>query len=184
MQRSIQVLLIILFSTVLFLADADAQRRSSGRRNRSTEPEQSLAEQWLAIHLGNIQFGQGFSISGKFSYAFEFKNRFSVGVDGKIFYDYFNNFNIPDENLVTPGADAFVRIKITNDIFLHGAYGYTSFDRGRNNGRENILYPSIGGGYKTGQGNWNYGFHILFPLDEIARDYLNLEYWIDFNYKF
>ena len=50
--------------------------------------------------------------------------------------------------------------------------------------RESHTYPSVGGGYKSGFGNWSYGLHLLFPLKERPRDILNLEYWIDFNYKF
>lgn len=184
MQKYLQIAVAILLISGIFISDLDAQKRTTSRRSRSAEPEQSIAEQWFAIHLGNVQFGQGFSLSGKFSYALEFKERFSVGVDAKIFYDFINRFNSPDLNLLSPGGDAFVRIKITNDIFLQGTYGYTSFDQGSNNLREGIFFPSVGGGYKSGVGKWNYGFHILFPLDEVARDYLNLEYWIDFNYNF
>jgi len=136
------------------------------------------------ISLGTLGFGRGFSISGKFSYALKIQNRFSVGAYGKAYYDLVNNFNSPDESLFSYGGGAFGRVSITDDIFLQGEYSYTSFDLLNNNGREEIVYPSIGGGYKAGYGDWTYGFHLQLPLNEIARDFVNLEYWIDFNYKF
>lgn len=164
----------------------EAQRRTSRRTSSRNVEKSSIAEQWFAIHLGNVQFGQGFSISGKFSYGFEFEKRFSVGANAKIFYDFINRFApTPDINLLSYGASAFARVKIVEEFYAIGEYGYTSFDQGNvGRPRENILYPSVGVGYKSGVGDWSYGLHILYPLDDLARDYLGLEYWIDFNYKF
>ena len=183
-------LFLIVFLCISNVEDINAQRTSSRRTttkreaSRAKEDDSKLAEQWLAIHLGNVQFGNGFSLSTKFSYGFEFEKRFSVGAYGKVFYDFINRFSpTPDISLFSYGAGAFARVKIVEEFYLVGEYGYTSFDQSFNP-RVNIWSPSVGAGYKSGFGDWTYGLHILFPLDEFARDYLNLEYWIDFNYKF
>jgi len=186
------VVILSLTMSLLIIGDATAQRTSSRRtttskRNseRYKQDDSKIAEQWLAIHLGNVQFGSGFSLSTKFSYGFEFENRFSAGAYGKVFYDFINRFQpSPDISLFSYGAGAFVRVKIVEEFFVIGEYGYTSFDQANNAPRVNIWSPAVGAGYKSGFGDWTYGLHILFPLDDFARDYLNLEYWIDFNYKF
>ncbi|MEL6390659.1 MAG: hypothetical protein AAFQ02_10875 [Bacteroidota bacterium] len=158
-------------------------QRQIRRTRREAPPEKEFAQDWLGISLGTIGFGRGFSISGKFAYAFEFEERFSIGANGKFFFDNINRVGVPDDNFFTYGAAAFTRIKITEEIFAQGEYSYTVFndDLFTDNSR---LYPSIGGGYKSGFGDWTYGFHVLLPLDEQVRDRFNLEYWIDFNYKF
>ena len=174
---------LILFLTILVATEnMDAQRRSRTRA-RAVQQDENM-NQWYAISLGTLGFGTGFSISGKFSYALRFQNRISVGAYAKTFYDLINNFNAPDESLFSYGGGAFTRLNITDEIFLQGEYSFTSFELARNQGRDSSLYPSVGGGYRTGQGDWTYGFHINIPLDDGVRDYLNLEYWIDFNYNF
>lgn len=186
-RSTITYVLLTLFCLTFISNELEAQRRSTSRRSTSrTEEKSSIAEQWFAIHLGNVQFGSGFSISTKFSYGFEFEKRFSVGANAKIFYDFINRFSPqPDINLFSYGASAFGRVKIVEEFYAIGEYGYTSFDRGDSGRpRENILYPSVGAGYKSGMGDWSYGLHIMYPLNDLARDYLGLEYWIDFNYKF
>ncbi len=177
---------IAVFLTLTVMPELSAQRRRTSTResSRRVVDDSKLAEQWLAISLGNIQFGQGFSLSGKFSYGFEFEDRFSVGGYGKIFYDFINQFSpTPDISLLTYGAGAFARVKVVEEFYVIGEYGINSFDQ-NNNPRINVWSPAVGAGYKSGIGDWSYGLHVLFPFDDIARDYLNLEYWIDFNYKF
>lgn len=176
--------LIIALMTIIITDTLSAQRRTRTRtRERQEQPQEKLAP-WFAISIGTLGFGSGFSISGKFSYAVKYENRISVGAYGKTFYDLINNFGRPDESLFSYGAGAFTRLNVTEDIFLQGEYSYTSFDLFNSTNRENILYPSIGGGYKAGYGDWTYGFHINLPLNDRARDFVAVEYWIDFNYKF
>ncbi len=194
--RVLRALMIALIA-IVFADDIDAQRRTRSRtRDRdnsrertrnSREPSADDIKQWYSISLGTLGFSNNFSISGKFSYAAQFQNRFSVGAFGKIFYDLINVRNGSDLGLISFGGGAFGRVKITDDIFIHGEYGYTSFedfDQSLRQFREDILYPSIGGGYKSGYGNWTYGFHVLLPLDDRARDFVPLEYWIEFNHNF
>ena len=176
----------LLILMLLFLVVSDsltAQRRTRSRTDNREQQADDL-KQWYAISIGTLGFGNGFSISGKFSYAVKFENRVSVGAYGKTFYDLVNNFGAPDESLFSYGGGAFTRLNITEDIFLQGEYSYTSFDLFNNAGRDNILYPSVGGGYKAGYGDWTYGFHINLPLNDRARDFVSVEYWIDFNYNF
>lgn len=184
------VFLLLLLIVVTDTLDAQRRTRTRSRedarttRSRNTDDVRSngLAP-WYAISLGTLGFGSGFSISGKFSYALKYGDRVSVGAYGKGFYNLINNFNAPDEGLFDYGGGAFTRINITQDIFLQGEYSYTSFES-IGGARLNKLYPSVGGGYKAGYGDWTYGFHVLLPLNEQVRDFVNLEYWIDFNHRF
>lgn len=182
---------LILSLLLLLVADTiDAQRSRSRRtrpapREREDRVDQELTP-WYAISLGTVGFGSGFSISGKYSYGYKLKNFISIGAQGKAFYELVNFVGIPDVSLFSYGAGAFTRLSITDEIFLQGEYNYTSFAffQGQNPTRDTFIYPSIGGGYKAGYGDWTYGFHLQIALDETVRDINNLEYWIDFNYKF
>ncbi len=190
MRKNLFYTAIIVLISLILCDDINAQRtRTSTRRTtsrRAAQDDSKLAEQWLAISLGNVQFGSGFSISSKFSYGFEFMDRFSIGASGKIYYDFLNRIGFPDENLFTYGVAAFSRVKVSEEIYIMGEYGYTSFDLSNNQGRLSELYPSIGAGYKSGEGPWTYGIHLLFQLDDFVRDIQgqSIEFWIDFNYKF
>lgn len=188
---------MIALIAILFAQDMDAQRRTrTTSRDRNTtrertrnsrEPAADDLKTWYSLSLGSLGFGNSFSISGKVNYGAKFKNRFSVGAFGKTFYDLINVVNGPDFGLISYGGGAFGRVNITDDIFIHGEYGYTNFETFDNNlrqFREGILYPSVGGGYKSGYGAWTYGFHVLLPLNDRARDFVNLEYWIEFNHNF
>ena len=171
--------------SILVVDDVMAQRSRTRSRTRDrTEREDDSFNQWYTISLGTLGFGAGFSISGKYSYGFRFQDRISVGAYGKALYQLVNQFQAPDIGLFDYGAGGFTRINITEDIFLQGEYSYSSFEQVDRNDRRNILYPSVGGGYKSGFNDWTYGFHILVPINEEARDFINVEYWIDFNYKF
>ncbi len=178
------LLIVLLF---IVAEEVDAQRRAP-RTTRRESPRRSSDEYadqgtWLGISLGNLGFNRGFMASAKVSYGYDLNNFLSFGVNGKFFYDNFNNIGAPDINLFSYGGAAFLRLSVTQDIFLQGEYGRTSLER-NGNIRNTYTYPAVGGGYKSGFGNWTYGLHILFPIHEEVRDYLNVEYWIDFNYKF
>lgn len=196
MNSSLRGKIIVLLTTMICLLavyEADAQRsrrsrRPSKRSVRQVEPKQPLAEQWYGISIGNLGVGNSFNLSGKFTYGFEFKDRFSIGPSAKIEYEYINfRSPSPDISLLTYGGAIMGRIKIVENLFAMGEYGYTSF-AGVNNRltkiREGIWYPAIGAGYKSGIGDWTYGIHLLFPLNDRVRDFITAEYWIDFNYKF
>jgi len=177
----ITVLLLFIASSIIS-ESLSAQRRVSRRDRTERAQDEKAPQDWLAISLGSVGFGRGFSISGKFAYAYELENRISVGANAKFFFDNINRVG-PDINLFSYGAAAFTRIKITEEIFAQGEYNYTIFDEEQfaNNKR---FYPTIGGGYKSGFGPWTAGFHVLYPLDDEVRAFNSLEYWIDFNYKF
>ncbi len=187
-------ILILLLS--LFLQDTlDAQRRTRSRTRsddntqsrRTREPAKQDLDTWYGFSLGTLGFGGSFSISGKAKYGLELKERFSVGLSAKAFYDLLT-FQGPDVGLFSYGGTAFTRVKITDEIYLQGEYGYTDFEGLNGLGgpqfREGIFYPSVGGGYATGFGNWKYGFHVLLPLNDRAREFVSLEYWIDFVHSF
>lgn len=172
--------------------DIQAQRRGSKRRStrraRVQEPTEPLATQWYAIHMGNLNFGTQINLATKFTYGFEFKKRFSIGASAKGQFEYINfQSPTPDISLFTYGGALITRIKIAGGIFAAGEYGYTSFGsvtNGFDKIREGHWYPAVGGGYKSGIGDWTYGLHVLFPLKDRVRDFVGADYWIDFNYKF
>jgi hypothetical protein len=172
-----------LFMTFIFAFSADAQRRRTTRtspdRNELKAEEQGS---WLGVSIGNLGFNRGFVASGKVSYGYDINKIVGVGINAKFFFDNFNQIG-PDINLFSYGGAAFTRLSITKEFFLQGEYGRTNFEVNENL-RETHTYPSAGAGYKSGFGNWTYGLHVLFPLKERPRDILNIEYWIDFNYKF
>ena len=188
-------LTVVLISLCSLLAvetiDAQIRTRSRDRDDNETRRYRDMPKEefgtWYGFSLGTLGFGSSFSISGKFKYGLQYNERFSVGLSAKGFYDLVNVINAPDIGLFSYGGAAFTRVKITDDIYLHGEYGYTDFEGATNAGtqfRESILYPSVGGGYLAGYGDWTYGFHVLLPLNDRARDFVSLEYWIDFVHKF
>jgi len=187
--------LLIGLLCLLFVDSIDAQRRTRSRdRDRDTRENRRTREApkedlntWYGFSLGTLGFSNNFSVSGKFKYGVLFNDRFAAGLSGKVFYDLINVINAPDIGLFSYGGAAFGRIKVTDEIFVHGEYGYTDFEGATQNGtqfRDAILYPSVGGGYLSGYGDWTYGFHVLLPLNDRARDFVSLEYWIDFTHRF
>jgi hypothetical protein len=179
----------------IIVDDIQAQRRATTSRRttsrsttddrRRTQVKENIAEQWLAIHLGNVGFSRGFSLSSKFSYGYEFYDRFSIGANARLFYNFINVVNGPDLNLIDYGLGPQVRIKVVEEFYVIGEYNYTSIDRGPAFFRQNLWSGYAGAGYKSGLGQWNYGAHILFPFREEVRDIQQgIEFWIDFNYKF
>jgi len=190
---------ILVLMSLIIVDDIQAQRRSSSSRRttrsssddrrrttddrRRTQEKEKLAERWLAIHLGNVGFNGGFSLSTKFSYGFEFYDRFSIGANARIFYNFLNIRNAPDLHLVDYGLGPQVRIKVIDEFYLIGEYNYNSIDGV--NSRNNLWSAYAGAGYKSGIGAWNYGAHILYPFQEEVRDIQQgIEFWIDFNYNF
>lgn len=176
-------IILVLFLTCIFAFSADAQRRRTSRSAPDREAMESKDQgSWLGLSIGNLGFNRGFVASGKLSYGYDINKIVGVGVNAKFFFDNFNQIG-PDINLFSYGGAAFARLNVTDEFFLQGEYGRTNFEVNQNL-RETHTYPSVGGGYKSGFGNWTYGLHLLVPLKERPRDILNLEYWIDFNYKF
>jgi len=187
--------ILILLMSLLLQDTLEAQRRTRttsrdrGERTdnrRSREEVKNDLNTWYGFSLGTLGFGSSFSISGKFKYGLQLKERISVGLSAKGFYDLLT-LPGPDVGLLSYGGNAFTRFKITDEIYLHGEYGYTDFEGITTTGieiREGILYPSVGGGYSTGFGKWKYGFHVLLPLNDRAREFVSLEYWIDFVHNF
>ena len=189
---------ILVLMSLIIVDDIQAQRRSTSSRRtssrtsrstaddrRKTVEKEKLAEQWLAIHLGNVGFNGGFALSTKVSYGFEFYDRFSIGANGRFFYNFVNRFSpTPDLHLLDVGIGPQARIKIVEEFFVIGEYNMNSFDGADNAPRQSIWSAYIGAGFKSGLGPWTYGVHVLFPLEDRTRDIQGLEYWIDFNYKF
>lgn len=184
------MLLLGIFSIVLVTAtDIDAQRRRTRDRDRDRrEDTETLSKIYHTIHMGNINFFNGnFSLSAKYAAGYKLHNRFSAGLSGKFFFDIFNQINTPNINLFSYGAGAFVRAKITDDIYLQGQYDVSSYDD-INDSRDIYTYPLIGAGYEQGQGPWKFGANALFILDSEVQD-LNavnrfVEWWITFSYNF
>jgi len=185
------MLLLGIFSIVLVTAtDIDAQRRRTRDRDRDRkEDTEIIGKIYHTIHMGNINFFNGnFSLSAKYAAGYKLHDRFSAGLSGKFFFDIFNQINSPDINFFSYGAGAFVRARITNDIYLQGEYDLTSYDD-INNQRDIHSYPLIGAGYEQGQGPWKFGANAMLILNEDVRD-LNavggrvVEWWITFSYNF
>ncbi len=187
------MLLLGIFSIILVTAsDIDAQRRTRDRgeeRERTRKDDSEvLGNIYHTIHMGNINFFSGnFSLSAKYSGGYKLHERFSAGLSGKFFFDIFNQINVPNINLFSYGAGAFVRAKITNDIYLQAEYDVTSYDS-QNFSRDIYTYPLIGAGYEQGIGPWKFGANALFILDAQVQDLEGvnrlLEWWITASYNF
>jgi len=188
-----QIMLILgIFSIVLVtVTDIDAQRRRTRDRDRDrnrTEESETLGNIFHTIHMGNINFFNGnFSVSAKYSGGYKVHERIGVGLSGKFFFDIFNQIGSPDINYFSYGAGAFVRGKITNDIYLQAEYDLTSYDD-FNDQRNIYTYPLIGAGYEQGEGPWKFGANALYILDSQVQDLDSvnrfLEWWITFSYNF
>ena len=184
--RTLFVLLIF-----VFIADSiDAQRRRTSSRRDRYEPQESIEDKLrCSISLGNFSFGSGFFISSKRQGAYKVQDFLSVGLHGKLFYNFVNVFNGDDFSLFDAGVGPLARIHVAEGFYLQGEYSYTSFDFPPNSAvsRESYFYPLVGGGYTSGGGGrWSYGLHVLFVADEEVRDIQqeSIEYWIDFHYRF
>jgi len=186
------MLLLGIFSIVLVTAtDIDAQRRRTrdGERERNRkEDTENISKIYHTIHMGNINFfGGNFILSGKYLGGYKLHDRFSAGISGKFFYEIESRVG-DDLSLFSYGAGAFVRAKITNDIYIQGEYDLTNYDEA-NISRDIHGYPLIGAGYEQGQGPWKFGANAMLILDESVRDLFAVngrivEWWITFSYNF
>lgn len=189
--KQIMLILGILSLVLITVTDIDAQRTRTRDRDRDrnrTEESETIGKIYHTIHMGNINFfGGNFSLSGKYSGGYKLHDRFSAGLSGKFFFDIFNTIGGSDINLFSYGAGAFVRGKITNDIYLQAEYDVTSYDN--NTFRDIYTYPLIGGGYEQGRGPWKFGANAMFLVNSEIRDLFAVnnrivEWWITFSYNF
>jgi len=126
------------------------------------------------------------SLSAKYGAGYNFHERFSGGLTGKFFYDLWFRTG-PNENSLSYGAGAFMRAKITNEIYLQGEYGVSSYEDFFVP-RDIYTYPLIGGGYENGQGPWTGGLNVLVILDgDLVENVLGgwpFEWWFTYTYNF
>lgn len=180
------LILGILSIVLVTVTDIDAQRRRTRERDRKEDTE-AISNVFHTIHMGNINFFNGnFSLSAKYSGGYKLHERFGAGISGKFFFDIFNQIGAPNINLFSYGAGAFIRGKITSDIYIQAEYDVTSYDDF--GARDIYTYPLLGAGYEQGQGPWKFGANALFIFSEQVQD-LNsvnrlLEWWITFSYNF
>jgi len=175
--------ILSLFFTSIMIISADAQTRRTSR----SAPDRNAVESndqgaWLGMSIGNIGYNRGFVFSGKASFGYDINKIVGVGINAKFFFD---NLNLPgdDINLFSFGGGAFARISVTDEFFLQAEYSRTKFETQADQ-FSNITYPLVGGGYKSGFGNWTYGLQVLISTKDLPVNAPELEYWIDFNYKF
>lgn len=187
--KKISIVLILLFIASISM---EAQRsRVSERDRRNSRDDNELSDQlWYGISIGNLYFFNDFSASTKIQGGYKPIDRVSIGLQGKIYFDFINNIG-QDFSLFSYGIGPEARIKISDDIYAIGEYNFMSLESARNNGttiREGYNYPAAGLGYRQGRGPWTFGAQLLFIFSEDARSpaVLNraVDYWIDFNYKF
>jgi len=183
------MLILGIFSIVLLtITDTDAQRRTRERERDRREDTENISKIYHTIHMGNINFFSGnFSLSAKYAAGYKLHDRFSAGLAGKFFFDIISQPG-DDINLFSYGAGAFVRARITNDIYLQGEYDLTNYDE-FNTSRDIHGYPLVGAGYEQGQGPWKFGANAMLILNEDVRDLFAVggrvvEWWITFSYNF
>ena len=177
------LLLIGLYDSI----EAQRTRRTSSRqrteRTQEKDPDQGSR---LGLSLGTLGFFNGWSISAKGSYGYQVNKFVQAGINSKFFFQSVN-ITGPNPTEFSYGLAAYARLFITDEIYAQGEYGRISLEQAFLNApaeRNDFTYPSVGGGYQRGFGNWSSGFHLLVPLDANVGDAINVEYWIDFNYKF
>lgn len=189
------LILGVLSIVLIAVTDMDAQRRRTRDRDSARERErdrreaqEELSKVFHSIHMGNISFFNGsFSLSAKYSGGYKPHERIGVGLSGKFFFDILNRVGGDDLNLFSYGTGAFVRAKITEDIYLQAEYDVTSYDN--ITFRDIYTYPLVGGGYQQGNGPWKFGANALFLIKSEIRDLeaVNnrfVEWWITFDYNF
>jgi hypothetical protein len=172
-------------------------QESYGQRKRTTrttpskrtqvkeEEEKGPGKLTYEMKIGNLNFGQIVSISGKPGVGYKLTKALSAGVSSRLFYDY---YNFPGGNsdfgLFTYGVGAYARGKVSESIYLQAEYGFLSPDD-LTVRSSSIYYPTVGGGYVSGSGGgWSYGVELLVPLNGQIRDLVGpLEYWVGFYYN-
>ena len=185
------VLLVIITYSALQSQRSRTRDRDRDRRSSRYEQENNLQESlWYGISLGNLFFFNDFSISTKLQGGYKPVDRVSIGLQGKIYFDFINRIQ-QDISLFSYGGGPEVRLKITDDFYAIGEYNLMSIEGINFNGvtsRDNYNYPTAGIGYRQGRGPWTFGAQLLFIFSEDARSpaVLNrsVDYWLDFNYKF
>tara|TARA_B100000497_G_C7668617_1_gene403291 strand:- start:1022 stop:1594 length:573 start_codon:yes stop_codon:yes gene_type:complete len=188
-----RIILTSLLILITYTALQSQRSRTRDRDNRSSryEEDNGLKENlWYGISLGNLYFFNDFSISTKVQGGYKPVDRVSIGLQGKMYFDFINRIQ-QDISLFSYGGGPEVRIKISEDFFAIGEYNLMSIEGVNFNGitsRESYTYPTAGIGYRQGQGPWTFGAQLLFIFSEDARSPAVLDravdYWIDFNYKF
>jgi len=188
--------------------EASAQRRGKKKRRKKEDTEETTRKRSrdndeddmgpssfkeklnTEIKVGNINFfNNQLSISLKSNVGYKLTNRFSAGLGGKLYYDFINVVNSPDDfHFQSFGGLAFVRAKITNQFYVQGEYNLVSFeyvDASRLIQRETFNYASAGFGYIYEGFDWSSGIEILVPFDDSVRDIAGiLEYWFTFSHNF
>jgi hypothetical protein len=164
------------------------QKRPLPKNDKSKVSEENTLEKYTAdIKLGNLGFFRNLYLSSKLNAGYKITDYFSAGVGVKAFYTQIFVPGIPDDKFFDIGGFVYGRAKIFNNFFVQGEYHYTSFDyiNSRYPGA-NIYYPSVGAGYASGAGNWNFGLELNFNLNELTRDYQGsvVEYWVGAFYNF
>jgi hypothetical protein len=181
--------LFILLVLIVFIVDANAQRRRTSTRTsrtaKTTQSQESISNNLIyELRIGNVGLGNPVSISLKPGIGYKLNSIFSAGVNSKLYLDYFNNIASADNTYFSYGANLFARGKISKSIFLSGEYGYTKFDLGPTSAE--FYYPTVGGGYVSNNGGkWSYGAEVFVPLNSSVRDVNGsaVEYWIGFYYN-
>ncbi len=184
-------LLIVITYTALQSQRSRNRNRDNDRRERRNDDTSDFKDNlWYGISLGNLYFFNDFSISSKVQAGYKPIDRVSIGIQGKIYFDFINRVQ-EDISLFSYGGGPEIRIKISEDFYAIGEYNFASIEGSSFNGvtsREGYAYPAAGIGYRQGRGPWTFGAQLLFIFSEEARspNVLNrsVDYWLDFNYKF
>ena len=208
-KKIISINLLVLFFLMLAV-EADAQRRSSrSRSSRTEESDRSRSRSSRArqadeekiplrdriiydIHIGQLGFAQGFTISAKGGAAYKFTDRLSLGAGLKTFYFLQNNpGSSQDVSIFNYGPYIYPRFKISEQIYLKAEGYMISFDNDPfntgNSDRINEFIPMFGAGYVSGFGPWKFGLELLFIPSDSDRDLYYgdvFEYMFSFIYNF
>lgn len=188
-----KIILAFLLTSILTLTATDLEAQNRRRPRPAQKPKKETQEDQKSfgqllnyeIKLGNLGFGNAFSLSLKPSVGYKFADFFTGGIGSRIFYTYFNNpFPIPDNSFFDYGGFGFARFKVAKQFYIQGEYNFQSFET-QGNIRTDLSYPVLGGGYVSGNEGWSYGIEINFIMDDRARDFAGLlEYWVSFSYNF
>ena len=144
------------------------------------------------IHIGQLGFNGGFTISAKAGAAYKFTDRLSLGLGLKNFYFLQNNQGSSNDiSVFNWGPYIYPRFKISEQVYLKAEYYYISFDNDPfNTGNSDRItegIPLVGAGYVSGFGPWKFGLELLFiPVDSDRDLYYNdvFEYMFSFIYNF
>ncbi len=208
MSKSLFSFSIVLLCLVCFTTELDAQKRGSKKReSKETTSDKSRSSRdrdgdkevipfsdriIYDIHIGQLGFNRGFTISAKGGAAYKITDRFSVGLGLKNFYYLENNpGSNSDISVFNWGPYIYPRFKISEQFYIKAEYYYISFDNDLfNSGNSDRIYegiPLIGAGYLSGFGPWKFGLELLFIPSDSDRDLYYgdvFEYMFSFIYNF